>query len=185
MVVFKAVEPYPRSGSNSVYEFQVWQTRVKDLLTLQGISAALKKKKPDKMDDNEWEEKQEQAAATIRMCISDHLLHNVRGLRTPKEIWDKLESEFGPKEEERAVPERWTEMEEGSDLAEHIYGFRRRVADEERAGVAVSDDDKVVFLLCSLPSLYNPVIEDLLCSEDSITFEDTIVGLLAWEQSRG
>ena len=41
----------------------LWQTRVKDLLSQQGISKALSDKKPAKVDVDKWEEMQAQAAS--------------------------------------------------------------------------------------------------------------------------
>jgi hypothetical protein len=51
----------------------------------------LKDKKPTKMVD---EERQMRAAATIRLCLSNQVMYQVIGLPTPKEIWEKLESQF-------------------------------------------------------------------------------------------
>ena len=51
--------------------FALWQTRVKDLLAQQGCLKALRDVKPAKMDNDDWEELQMQAAGTIRLCLSD------------------------------------------------------------------------------------------------------------------
>ena len=70
--------------------FELWQTRVKDLLAQQSISRALNEKKPAKMDDDKWEEMQAQACATIRLCLSDQIMYHVMDKTWPKEIWDKF-----------------------------------------------------------------------------------------------
>jgi hypothetical protein len=54
------VEKFDGSGS-----FAMWQTRVKDLLARQGVLKGLQEKKPNKMEDEDLEEMQLQAAATI------------------------------------------------------------------------------------------------------------------------
>jgi len=59
-------------------------------LARRGILKGLKKKKPEKMEDNDWEEMQMQAAATIRLCLSDQVVYHNVDLTSPKEIWDKL-----------------------------------------------------------------------------------------------
>lgn len=92
-VVFEAVK-YDGTG-----DFAVWQVRVKDLLTQQGILAGLKEKKPEKMEDDDREEKQARVAATIRFCLSDEVLRRVMETKTPKEIWDELERQFLPKKQ--------------------------------------------------------------------------------------
>ena len=50
--------------------FGLWQTRVKDLLAQQGFSKTLSDQKPEKVDDDKWEEMQAQACATITLCLS-------------------------------------------------------------------------------------------------------------------
>ena len=66
--------------------FAMWQTRFKDLLAQQGVLKGLQEKKPDKMEDEDWEEMQLQAAATIRLFVSDQVMFHVMNLTKPKEI---------------------------------------------------------------------------------------------------
>ena len=42
------------------------------------------------MEDEDMEEMQLQAAATIRLFVSDQVMFHVMDLTKPKEIWDKL-----------------------------------------------------------------------------------------------
>jgi hypothetical protein len=51
---------------NETENFGLWQTRVKDLLAQQGCLKALREAKPAKMDAEDWEELQMQAAGTTR-----------------------------------------------------------------------------------------------------------------------
>ena len=70
--------------------FVLWQMRLKDLLAQQGISKALEETMPEKMDAGKWEEMKAQAAATIRLSLSDSVMYQVMDEKSPKEIWDKL-----------------------------------------------------------------------------------------------
>ena len=74
--------------------FGLWQMRMKYLLAQHGISRALNKKKPMKVDDDKWEEMQAQACATIRLCLTDQTMYHVMDETSPKKIWDKLEEQF-------------------------------------------------------------------------------------------
>jgi DNA (cytosine-5)-methyltransferase 1 len=74
--------------------FGLWKTRVKDLLTQQGIWRALDKKKPVKVDDDKWEEMQVQACAMMRLCLADQIMYHVMDESSPKKIWDKLAEKF-------------------------------------------------------------------------------------------
>ncbi|CAA0813915.1 Unknown protein [Striga hermonthica] len=51
--------------------FGLWQTRVKDLLAQQGIQKGLHAEKPKGMEDDDWQDLQERAAGTIRLCLAD------------------------------------------------------------------------------------------------------------------
>ena len=54
------VEKFDRTSN-----FGLWQTRVKDLLAQQGILKTLRAKKPEGMDDLDWEELQQWAMGAI------------------------------------------------------------------------------------------------------------------------
>ena len=75
------VEKFDGSGN-----FAMWQTRVKNLLAQQRVLKGLQEKKPDKMGDEDGEEMQLQAAATIRPCVLDEVMFHVMDLTKLKEI---------------------------------------------------------------------------------------------------
>ncbi|XP_020582951.1 serine carboxypeptidase-like 19 [Phalaenopsis equestris] len=56
--------------------FGLWQTRVKYLLAQQRILKALRPAKPDVIDDEDWEELQQRATVTIRLCLTDEVLYH-------------------------------------------------------------------------------------------------------------
>ena len=74
--------------------FGLWQTWVKDLLAQQGILKALWAKKPEGMDDLDWEELQQRATGTIRLCLADEIMYQVMDIKSPGEVWQKLESRY-------------------------------------------------------------------------------------------
>jgi hypothetical protein len=107
--------------------FELWRIRVKDLLTQQGNLAGLAKKKLEKMEADDWEEKQTLAAATIRLCLSDQVMHHVIVLKTQKEIWDNLETQFMLKTVMTKLYLKQKlyglKMQQGSNLTGHINVF--------------------------------------------------------------
>jgi hypothetical protein len=165
--------------------FGLWQIRVKDLLTQQGNLTGLAEKKPEKIEVDDWEEKQTLAAATIRLCLSDQVMHHVIGLKTPKEIWDKLETQFMSKTVTTKLYLKQKlyglKMQEGSDLAGHINVFSQMVTNLEQLGVKIETEDKAIILLCSLPSSYEHVVTTLTYGKESIKVEDITAALLARE----
>ncbi|KAL0433080.1 UNVERIFIED_CONTAM: hypothetical protein Slati_2642300 [Sesamum latifolium] len=74
--------------------FGLWQTRVKDLLAQQGILKALRTQKSASMDDEDWEELQQRAAGTTRLCLANEIMYHVMNLKSPGEVWKKLEIQF-------------------------------------------------------------------------------------------
>ncbi|KAE8711146.1 putative ribonuclease H protein [Hibiscus syriacus] len=58
--------------------FGLWQTRVNDLLVHQGILKALRPTKPELMEEEDWEEFQQRATGTIRLCLADERLYGLK-----------------------------------------------------------------------------------------------------------
>jgi len=50
------------------------------------------KKKPSKMEDDEWMDLDVRAKATIILCLSDEVLYNVMNEKITVGLWCKLES---------------------------------------------------------------------------------------------
>ena len=68
--------------------------RVTSLLGKEGSHKALLgiEKKPSGMEDNEWNDIDFRAKATIILCLSDELLYNVMNEETTADLWCRLES---------------------------------------------------------------------------------------------
>ncbi|CAA0806529.1 Unknown protein [Striga hermonthica] len=66
--------------------FGLWQTRVKDLLAQQGIQKGLRAEKPKGMEDDDWQDLQERAAGTIRLCLADEVMYHVIHLKSADDI---------------------------------------------------------------------------------------------------
>ena len=78
---------------NGKVSFTLWQMRVKDVLTQQGLARALKGKdgKPQEMTDDQWEELEARCVSTIRHCIADNIINNVMDEDSAPALWEKLE----------------------------------------------------------------------------------------------
>ncbi|KAE8707081.1 hypothetical protein F3Y22_tig00110387pilonHSYRG00804 [Hibiscus syriacus] len=111
--------------------FGLWQTRVKDLLAQQGILKALRPTKPASMDEEDWEELQQRAVGTIRLCLADEVMYHVMDLSSPDEIWRKLESQFMSKS-----------LTTKLYLKQRMYGLKM----QDDHDLAQHSDDSVVFV---------------------------------------
>ncbi|KAK4400678.1 Retrovirus-related Pol polyprotein from transposon TNT 1-94 [Sesamum angolense] len=79
---------------DGIGNFGLWQMRVKDLFAQQGILKALRPQKSVSMDDEDWAKLQQRAARTIRLCLADEIMYHVVNLKSPGEVWKKLEIQF-------------------------------------------------------------------------------------------
>ncbi|KAL0293416.1 UNVERIFIED_CONTAM: Retrovirus-related Pol polyprotein from transposon TNT 1-94 [Sesamum radiatum] len=152
--------------------FELWQTRVKDLLAQQGILKALRPQKPANMDEEDWEELQQRAAGTIRLCLADEIMYHVMNLKSPGEVWKKLEIQFMSKSitNKLYLKQRLygLKMQEGSDLAQHVNVFNQIITDLARLDVSIEDEDRVMILLCSLPFSYEHLVTTLTYGKETI-----------------
>ncbi|KAK4383305.1 Retrovirus-related Pol polyprotein from transposon TNT 1-94 [Sesamum angolense] len=101
--------------------FGLWQTRVKDLLAQQGTLKALRPQKSASTDDEDWEDLQQRAAGTMRLCLADEIIYHVMNLKSPGEVWKKLEIQLMSKSRTNKLylKQRLYELKmlEGSNLA--------------------------------------------------------------------
>ena len=168
--------------------FALWQTRVKDLLAQQGCLKVLRDVKPAKMDNDDWEELQMQAAGTIRLCLSDQVMYHVMDENSPKKIWEKLESQFMSKTAMTKVYLKQKfyrlKMQEGSDLVEHMNAFNQLVTDLARLRVKIDDEDRAILLLCSLTPSYEHLLTTLTYGKETVKLEDITAALLSYDMRK-
>ena len=174
------VEKFSGTGN-----FGLWQTRVKDLLAQQGCLKALRDAKPAKMDAEDWEELQLQAAGTIRLCLSNQVIYHVMDENSPKKIWEKLESQYMSKTATTKVYLKQKlyglKMQEGSDLAEHINVFNQLIANLGKVDEKIDDEDKAIILLCSLPGSYEHLVTTLSYGKEDVNVDEIVTALLGHE----
>ncbi|KAL0349826.1 UNVERIFIED_CONTAM: Retrovirus-related Pol polyprotein from transposon TNT 1-94 [Sesamum radiatum] len=140
--------------------FGLWQTRVKDLLAQQMIPKALRPQKSASIDDEDWEELHKRAAGTIRLCLADEIMYHVMNLKSP------------------------SEMQEGSNLAQHVNVFNQIITDLARLDVNIEDEDRAMILLCSLPFSYEHPVTTLTYGKETIKIDEITAALLAHNQRK-
>ncbi|KAE8712086.1 cytochrome P450 71A9-like [Hibiscus syriacus] len=168
--------------------FGLWQTRVKDLLAQQGILKALRLTKLASMEEEDWEELQQRAVGTIRLCLADEVMYHVMHLSSPDKIWRKLESQFMSKSLTTKLYLKQLlyglKMKDDHDLAQHVNVFNQIVSDLARVDVKIEDEDRVMILLCSLPLSYEHMVTTLTYGKEPINVEEITTALLAHNQRK-
>ncbi|KAE8784432.1 Retrovirus-related Pol polyprotein from transposon TNT 1-94 [Hordeum vulgare] len=75
-------------------------------------------------------------------------------------------------------------MQEGSDLVEYMNAFNQVVADLACLGATIDDEDRVILLLCSLPSSYDHLITTLSHGKETVKNEDITAALLSYHMRK-
>ena len=114
------------------------------------------------MDDLNWEELQQRAMRTVRLCLIDEIIYQVMDIKSSREVWQKLESQYMSKSLTNKLYFKQRlyglKMQEGLNLAQHINIFNQIITDLIRVDVKIEDEDKTIILLCSLPPSYEHLV---------------------------
>ena len=169
---------------DSSSNFNLWQQRVYDLLIQQDLSLTLDGPKPDSVTASDWLRLQRKAASTIRSCLSDSALYHVLGENDPAQLWEKLGKRFASKSmmSKLALKRKLfgLHMAEGTDLSAHIDCFNQLITDLRKIEEEFSEENKVIFLLVSLPDSYDHLVTTLLHGSKAPGLEDVITTLMEY-----
>ena len=136
----------------------------------------------------QFQRRARKALATICLSLGDEQLALVRSAKTSKEAWSKLESHYEVKSLANKLFLRkkyfTITMAENDTMMEHVNKLKALAEQLEAIGAAVSEDDQVATLLCSLPDSYNNLIMALESRTDDLKLEFVIARLLHEEHKR-
>ncbi|KAK4391440.1 Retrovirus-related Pol polyprotein from transposon TNT 1-94 [Sesamum angolense] len=140
------------------------------------------------MDDEDWEELQQRAAGTICLCLADEIMYHVMNLKSPGEVWKKLEIQFMSKSITNKLYLKQKlyglKMQEGFNLAQHVNVFNQIFTDLARLKVSIEDEDRAIILLCSLPFSYEHLMTTLTYGKGTIKVDEITAALLAHNQRK-
>ena len=93
------------------------------------------------------------------MCVSDSVLLNVSGEATTKALWDKLGTLYQSKSLVNKLLLRKKlynpTMKDGDLVTKHLNAFNTVVSQLASVDIKISDEDKCISLLCSLPNSWD------------------------------
>ena len=128
------------------------------------------------MDDDEWNDMDFRAKATINLCLSDEVLYNVMNETMTAGLWCKLKSLYMTKSLSNKL--FWKKqlyrllMKEGTLILHHLNSFNRIMSDLLALDVKLEEEDKAILLLCSLPFSYDHLATTIMYRKETLLLED-------------
>ncbi|MCO5570053.1 hypothetical protein L7F22_023767 [Adiantum nelumboides] len=139
--------------------FAIWKQRMHDVLINKGMIAPLRERKVDAYIDDQWEDLNERAMATIRLYLGESIYFTIMDKTTAKELWDALCAAWDGKSASNKVflMKRLIRMnmKEGSSVSSHLNELNNVFSQLTSKGLNFDDEMKAIFLLCSLPSSWD------------------------------
>ena len=166
--------------------FELWKLNMEDLLVdkYQWIMVDLGNK-PKGVSDEEWKKLDRKAKSTIQLCVSDSVLLNVAGAATTKALWDKLGTLYHSKSLVNKLFLRKKlynlRMKDGDLVIDHLNAFNTVVSQLSSVDIKISDEDKCISLLCSLPDSWDSMVIAIGSNATALQFDEIVSALLTEE----
>ena len=169
--------------------FELWKLKMEDLLVDKDQWIAVDPgTKPTTVSDEEWKKLDRKAKSTIRLCVSDSVLLNVSGEAMAKALWDKLGTLYQSKSLVNKLFLRKKlynlRMKDGDSVTEHLNAFNTVVSQLLSVDIKISDEDKCISLLCSLPDSWDSLVIAIGSNATALQFDEIVSALLTEEMRR-
>ena len=165
--------------------FSMWQCEVQDVLFQQELDVALEESRPEDVDEKDWTRINRLACGTIRLCLSKELKYPFMRETYASKLWKGMEDKFMKKSVENKLYTRTKlyrfQYKPGTTMNDHITRFDSLVTDLLNLDEKVSDVDKALILLASLPDEYEHLIVSMLTGKKTITFKEVTTALYSNE----
>ncbi|MCO5601124.1 hypothetical protein L7F22_055243 [Adiantum nelumboides] len=130
-----------------------------DVLVNKGLATPLKDRKEGVYNDDQWEELDARARATIRLHLGESIFFTNMDKTTAFELWDSLCSAWDGKSASNKVflmiKLMRLSMKDGSSVSSHLNEFNALYSQLTSKGLNFDDEMKAIFLLCSLPASWD------------------------------
>jgi hypothetical protein len=163
--------------------FELWKLKMEYLLVYkyQWIAMDLGTA-PTGTSADGWKKLDRKAKITIRLCLSDSVLLNVSEEAIAKNLWDKLGKLYHSKSlvnklflKKKLYNLR---MRDGDSVAEHFNAFNYVVIQLVSIESKLSDEDKCISLLFSLPDSWDSLVVAIGSNKTSLKFDEVVSSLL-------
>lgn len=118
-----------------------------------------KKKKPEAMNDNDWEELESRACEAIRLNLVDDIVYHLLQIKSPLELWATLEIFYMTKSStnKRYLKKQLQSMKLADfiSLKTHLNRLNKAVTVTHLLSVDFVDDDKTLVLIALVQEGFN------------------------------
>jgi hypothetical protein len=164
--------------------FELWKLKMEDLLVERDQWIVVDPgMAPTGTSADDWKKMDRKAKSTIRLCLSDSVLLNVSEEATAKYLWEKLGKLYQSKSLVNKLFLRKKlynlRMRDGDSVAEHLNAFNTVVSQLVSIDIKISDEDKCISLLCSLPDSWHSLFVAIGSNTISLKFEEVVSSLLS------
>ncbi|MCO5606244.1 hypothetical protein L7F22_060431 [Adiantum nelumboides] len=139
--------------------FTIWKQCMMDVLVNKGLAAPLKDRKESVYNDDQLEELDARARATICLHLGESIFFTIMDKTIAFELWDSLCSAWDGKSASNKVflmkKLMRLSMKEGSIVSSHLNEFNALYSQLTSKGLNFNDEMKAIFLLCSLPASWD------------------------------
>ena len=163
----------PHTGKN----YPTWKVQCKMALmkdSLWGIVAGTETLSRDASADTrkKFEARKDRALAIIVLAVDPSLLYIIGNPEDPADVWKRLESQFQRKTWSNRLQLRRKlfalKLREGQSVHHHIKTMTEVLEALAVIGDAMTDEDRVVHLLASLPDSYDMLVTALEAQSESV-----------------
>ena len=132
--------------------------------------------------------RRDHALATIVLAVEPSLLYLIGDPEDPVAVRQKLQNQFQKKTEANKLALRRRlhslQLREGESVQDHIKAMTELFNELAIVGDAIEEEDRVVYLLASLPDLYNTLVTALEAHEEVLKMEVVTEKLLHAERKQ-
>ena len=159
----------PLNGSN----YPTWKVQCRMALLKEGLWGIVSRteQSPDVKDENfpKFLARKDKALATIVLSVQPSLLYLLGEPEDPADVWKKIESQFQRRTWANKLQLRRKlfslRLKEGDSVQEHVKAMTEIFDGLSVIGDPISEEDRVVHLLASLPETYNMLVTALEANE--------------------
>ncbi|KAJ8736960.1 hypothetical protein PYW07_000231 [Mythimna separata] len=155
--------------------FSTWKFRLKLMLEEKQVAYVLSEGEKEKQKLAEFIRDDSRVKSLIAQCVSDRYIAIIKDGKTAREMLTLLENTFERKSvyNRLYLKRKLITIKCSEPLEAYFIKFLSIVDDLQAIDVKIDDEDKICYLLSSLPKEYDPVITSIetMATEKSLTFD--------------